>query len=436
MVQPIDYTSATPDLTRQFAGLSQALDGYGIYAQQQRAAEQAAKLKQQYDADIKEHFKNPTGAGAAQLVARYPAQREAILEGWKVLSAEQQQNELRAGNEVFAALQNGRPDIAQKRLESRIVAAQNSGEDISEETRILDMIKTDPKQASGYLGFILANLDDKFAENFGKLGSEGRAADQAPAALREKVAGANKAEADASTAATTAKFAESKAVMDLKMSDEQIKKWSSDTDIARQNSRIAAMNAAISRESNDLKRQELGMKVQEAIAARDDKLRGKVAEAQSGYASMDNFLNTADRFLSAASIKGKSGKLEASDTLRAAAGPLDSRMPTLQGDVSDLEALAETLGSQAFLSQVPAMKGLGALTETEGAKLTSSLVNLSLKQRPEQLLKNVQEAQRLILKARGNLSTKLGVPQSTPDTPDAQPSATEVDDLLRKYGPR
>jgi hypothetical protein len=145
---------------------------------------------------------------------------------------------------------------------------------------------------------------------------------------------------------------------------------------------------------------------------------------------MDNFLNTADRFLTAAT--DKQGK--PNSTIRAASGPVDARMPTMQGDVADLEAIVETLGSQAFLSQVPSMRGLGALTEAEGAKLQSSLANLSLRQSPEQIVANVKEAQRLILKGRKTLELRTGVKLAPPDTPAANPSANEIDSLLKKYG--
>ena len=121
-------------------------------------------------------------------------------------------------------------------------------------------------------------------------------------------------------------------------------------------------------------------------------------------------------------------------TLRAATGPLDSRLPTIQQDVADLEALAETLGSQAFLSQIPSMKGLGALSNAEGEKLQSSLTNLSMKQSADQLAANVREAQRLILKARKNVETRYGVKAGPPDTPAVQTPAADIDALVKKYG--
>jgi hypothetical protein len=91
-------------------------------------------------------------------------------------------------------------------------------------------------------------------------------------------------------------------------------------------------------------------------------------------------------------------------------------LPTLSQDTADFEELVQTLGSQAFLSQVSKMRGLGALTQAEGDALRASLLNLSLRQSPEQLGRNIVEAQRLILKARNEIARKYGV-SAAPDRP-------------------
>lgn len=421
MVQPIDYSI---DVQTPFQA---ALQGYQSGAAirtdiQQQQQQQAARAQQaQMQADIASLGSNPSPQAIAGLSVRYPQLSEQFKRSYDMLSSEQQKNRLSSAIPIYAAIQSGRKDIAAQKLEEQASAYENSGQQQeAAQARAMARLVTDhPEVANQSFGLILASTlgPDKFAETFGKLGEEQRAQDKAPAELLE-------ANAKASSAATAAKFAESKAVQDLRMGDEQIKKWAADTEIARQNSRIAAMNASISREGNDLKRQELGLKVQEAITARDDKLRTKVAEVESARSNIDNLLNTADRIL-----KTDRGVIDS------AAGPVSSRLPTISGDTADLEALVETLGSQAFLSQIPAMKGTGSLTEREGDKLQAALTNLSLKQSPERLLTNVREAQRLMIKARKNLAVKYGVPESVPDTPDAQPSGNEVDDLVKRYAP-
>jgi len=133
---------------------------------------------------------------------------------------------------------------------------------------------------------------------------------------------------------------------------------------------------------------------------------------------MDNLLNTADRALQGWG-RTKDGKVDVTKPkgyVESATGPISTRLPTLSQETADFEELIETLGSQAFLSQVEKMRGLGALTEREGAALRAALTNLSLRQSPERLGQNLLEAQRLILKARNEVANKFGV-KAEPDRP-------------------
>jgi hypothetical protein len=257
---------------------------------------------------------------------------------------------------------------------------------------------------------------EKFTETFTKLQNEQRSAEKAPFELTE-------AQAKAQKAAVDAKFAESNAATDLQKKGWDITKIQEDIKVAKENSRIAALNAATSREGNQLKKVELATKLQEAHDKRDELVRTKAADVESARGNMDNMLNTADRIL-----KTPMG------VVGAAAGPISSRMPTTSQDTADFEALVETLGSQSFLAQIPNIKGMGALSNAEGEKLQAALQNFSLKQSPEHLLENVKEAQRLILKGRANLTKRYGVPEVIPDTPAAAPSGNEIDALLKKYG--
>ena len=133
-------------------------------------------------------------------------------------------------------------------------------------------------------------------------------------------------------------------------------------------------------------------------------------------------LNTADRIL-----KTPIG------VIGSAAGPVSSRMPTLSQDTADFEALVETLGSQSFIAQIPNIKGMGALSNAEGEKLQAALQNFSLRQSPERLLENVKEAQRLVMKARKNMTARSGLPETIPDTPDVRTLGGDIDALVRKY---
>lgn len=421
-MQPIDY------MTQVRQPFQAALQGYAQGAairddQQQQAAlalqaqqqQQALLVQQQMLAEVDAISRNPaaTAKDYAALTMRYPQLREQAKQAWEMVG-----NERRAGvqemlTRAYAATSSGRPDIAQNILRERATAMRNSGDEAGAKQmeQSADLIGQDPVQARYQIGTFLAGImgPDKFAETFSKLGGEARAQELQPTAVQKSVADANKAQSDAAKAATEAKFAESKAVADLKLSAAQIEKFAADTEIARMNSRIAAMNAQTAREGNTLKLKELQLKIEEAQQKRDAAVREKVATAESVAASIDNMLNTIER-------------IKANKSLDDVVGSFEGRVPAVLGSAMDDEesdaiALIETLGSQAFLAQIPNIKGMGALSNAEGDKLQSALQNLSRAQSEKQFRANLDEARRLLLKGRTNIERSTGVTLGRPDTP-------------------
>jgi hypothetical protein len=374
---------------------------------------------------------NPTMRDAARYASLLsPEQSKAFLPFMEGITKEKQQGALKTTGQLLSALQ-ANPQTGIKLLQDRALAERNAGDE--EEASLFERLAeaaADPAQGPQVAFKALVQSASaipgakEMFETIDKGLGTAREEALAPSKLREQTAKAGEAESSAQKAAVAAKFAESNAVIDLEKKGWDITKIQSDIDIAKQNSRIAAMNAATSREGNSLKRQENELKLREMIDKRDATVREKVADVESARADMDNFLNTADRILATPK-----------NVVARAAGPIDARMiPTFRESTADFEALVETLGSQAFMAQIPKMKGAGALSDAEGKKLQSSLQNLSLSQSPERLLENVKEAQRLIMKGRANLSRKSGLPESIPDTPAVQTSPSDIDALVKKYG--
>jgi len=425
---PIDYTS---QLANPFQSAVQGMQlGAGIQemqAQQQdnalKAQQQQAQVQraQQIETARQRFFSNPKPSmkDAAELASLIPeSQAKAMQPYLEGMSKEQQQGTLRFNTEVLSALQNN-PETAIKLLRQRAEGERNAGdkEEADLYQRMADSAEKDgAAPAFKALSSIVSALPGakEMFESASKQAGEQRAAELHAPELASKVAGAQ-------LATTKAKYADSDAALELQKKGWDIKKLQSDIDIAKQNSRISAMNASIAREGNELKRQELGLKLSEALQKRDDTTRGKVSEVENARFNIDNLLNTADRIIATPK-----------DVINSATGPIYTRFPTLDQSTADFEALIENLDAQAFLSQIPQMKGTGALSENEGKKLASALQNFTLKQSPERLVQNVKEAQRLMLKARKNLADKYGLPESVPDTPAA--STSNIDDLVKKYG--
>lgn len=395
-----------------------------IAIQQQQAALQA---QQRRDQALQRVLSNPrAGAqGYAELMLLMPRESEAIKRSWETLNTQQSAARLSDLTQWTAAIEAGRPEFAVSAMLSQADAVDAEAGKPTPEGQALraqaDIVKADPTTAARVLlkPLLFAHPDGgKVLDNIGKQGTEQRAAATFPAELRAKEAGATKAEADATTAQVTAKYADRQALADLETKGWNIQAIQNDIEYKKQANRIAAMQAQTARLNSDTQRQELGLKIQEAQGKLADKVREKVATAEAGAANIDNMLNTIERIKKNPSLNSVIGSMEGSDFYPSVA--LGTVNPLGNGDErADAIALIETLGSQAFLAQIPNIKGMGALSNAEGEKLQSALQNLSRKQSEGQFRANLNEAARLLTKGREMLSKSTGVPLGKPDTPAA-----------------
>ena len=405
-MQPINYMPQNQtSFLQDFASAFQAGAGIRQIQQQQEQQKLAQQQTEQYKIDLQSAMQNPTAEAFGQLALKYPGQREAIISSGKLITDAQQTSAFNDASKIFNALETGNKEAALRIATTKRDALKNVGRNTEDYDSIIDAINTNPQAAKATVGLIGASIDPKkWTETF-----------KAAPEIEE-------AKSKAAQAATKAKFAESEAVLDLQKKGWDITKIQEDIKIAKENSRIAALNAQIAREGNALKREEMGIKLQELKDKRDEAIRGKTSEVESARFNIDNMLNTADRVLK-------------NPSLNSVLGSIQGRLPAVLSDeANDAIALIDTLGSQAFLSQIPNVKGMGALSNAEGEKLQSALQNLSRKQSEKQFRENLSEAQRLMLKARKNISTRFGVPDTAPDTPAVQPSTQDIDAILKKYG--
>ena len=415
---PINYMGSQINLSEQFSGLGEAL-------QQRQARNQLAEQQQSFQTDFQATIENPTQEGFAKLIARHgrsPAMISAIESQRKQFGEQRIKNEFTQILGVSNAIENGNLEVASQEFEKFVTAKTNSKEPLGIYSQVSDFLKNgNTKAAQATINFALSNLAP---DEFTKVVNARTTAEAAPSALRQKIAEADDAVAKAKIKVAEAKNADEMAAATLLVKQEEakkeainakyleqekklaIRKTEEDIIINKENARIAALNAQISRETNTIKRDELKERLDKAKETRDQADRDQQSTLKSQSADIDNFLNTAQRILNTPQAVVKS-----------ATGPIASRLPTASADVADFEGLVETLGSQAFLAQIPKLKGTGNLTEKEGDKLQTSLQNLSLKQSPERLFENVTEAMRLLGKVRTNITERSGMPSVPRDVP-------------------
>lgn len=434
-MDPINYSmDVKSPFEQSMSGFTQGINMQEGRVKLQQMQQQQA-LSQQLQTDLAGLARKPDAKASdfAGMMVKYPQLSEHFKRGWDTLNAEQQQNKLGQATQVYAAVNSGRPDIAADLLTQNAAALRNSGkEDEAKAAETMaKFIQMDPKSAKTTTGLLLSSLmgPEKFADTFTKLEQEGRSASQAPAELTLKQQQARKAESDANLAEITARYGEQNAVTDLAKKGWDIKKVESDIDVAKQNARIAAMNAQSNRMNAvtnqgelGVKKGDLNLKIQEATRKRDEDMATRVSDITSARTNIDNMINTVDQLLK-------------HPGLPKATGSIAGRVMSVRQDSANFDALLENANAQAFLSQIPQMKGMGSLSDAEGKKLAAALQNFNTIQDADQLTANFKEAQRLLLKGRQNLVTKYRIPDNVPDTPAAAPPAAAVDDLLKKYGP-
>jgi hypothetical protein len=434
LMPPINYTvDVQSPFESALGGFKLGAGVAEIQATQQRRELERKALEQAQTAqtELANLFKNPnaTATDYARVTAFLPKDQAAtVLSGFEAQTKEQQQSTLRQGTQVYTAIKSGNLPVAEMQLKEQATALRNAGREKEAQgyDDLSNLIRLNPTGAQTTIALTIAGLPGgkEFLESADKTLSTQRAEALQPSALKEAVAKAEKAVSDAVVAKETATNAPAmaKAEADLKAAEaakaqveakyaEQvtklgIRKTEEDIIINKENARISALNAAIARETNVIKQGELQQKIDDAKEKRDAADRDQKATLANQSADIDNFINTATRI-----------KQTPRDIINAATGPIASRLPTTNQGVADFEALVETLGSQAFLAQIPKIKGTGNLTEKEGDKLQASLQNLSLKQSPDRLLANVDEAVRLLEKARVTITARSGLPTVPSDVP-------------------
>ncbi len=419
-MQPMNYIINTGNTGDAFMQGADRTLGFMNAVTQQRLAQQkeeAARIANEQALIRQQRFQevalNPTAGAVQKLMIEFPELSEQFKRSYDSLSGNEKEDAIATSYSVVSALKQGKQDVAVSELDRKIEAAKNAGDQgrLQKYQMLRDSVVASPEGALfGLQGLLFAGMGgDKYAEAVSKLDKNDREEKELPYKLEQE--------------RVKAKYAEPEALLDIEKKGWDITKIKEDIGYQKQMARIAAMNASTSRADSDLKRQELQLKVQEAQSKLNGEIRAKVADAESARSSIDNFINTADRLMK-------------NRMLPRVLGPIEGRMSSapLSDEAADAIALIDTLSSQAFLSQIPAMKGSGALSDAEGKKLQAALTNLSRVQSEKQFEANLKEAQRILLKSRANLAQKYGIPDTVPDTPAAAPSGRTIEDLLKKYG--
>lgn len=360
-------------------GFTGGLQLGAAYADRQRAlkqAEQDQMARQQMNTALANLANNPTPEGYSKVMTMYPQLSENLKRAYDTMDDGQRKNTLSLASQSYAALANNQPDIAKQVLGDAATAYENSGnkKDAGVLRGYVKMIENNPSAARTSIGMLMASTNpDKFAEIYGKLGDEQRANEMQPYEIAE-----SKAKTEYTQAQTN----------DIPLAAEDRR-----TGVENQGKNIEYNNQYnYDKLGQDWKIELAKMSQQEQIEA----ARLRAAKNETSVQRMER-LEKAQSFSNAASTAASTAKLAAdliadykklSDA--SGAGVWNAAWRNVPGSAEyDFSRRVDTLKSQAFLIGAQSLKGLGAMTEMEGKKVTDALGNLDLSQNTGQVVQQL-----------------------------------------------
>ncbi|MXF44438.1 acyltransferase [Escherichia coli] len=326
----------------------QALQGLGSVAQAYQAAKQ-----QEADAAFQKEYATAIQSGDRQqvrnLMTKYPGQLEKIQSGMKWADEDQRNSigTLAAGARLAASS----PEAMQSWLQNNAKALARVGVDPNNVAQMYQQNPSGFGEFVDHLGMAALgpidyfNVQDKMA---GREIDRGRLAET----IRSNQAGE----------ALTARG------QDIQIRGQNISAQNAalSREIQRAELQEKALDRQIARESNQLKLEELKQKQADVRQKADIARADRQAAAQG---AVDTFSTALDSL----------NEIEQSPGLSKAVG-IRSAFPTVPGsDAANFEARLDTFKAQTFLPMVQSLKGMGALSDAEGKKLSDAVGALSPK---------------------------------------------------------
>lgn len=420
----LDYSSyqATNPLSMAMQGFK---DAGAIQAakQQQQIGQQTFELnqmkvdeykkaqdkQQQFQQVIAGLGDNPKPEQVQAAIAKNPAFAEALKPAWDILSTQQKDVKTTTLTQAFAALMSGRDDAAIKVFQDQVDAARNAGDEraAAGAEGMIANIKANPIGARvGMLMTIGAVTSPENLDRFYEKGESVRRANELQPMLKDE------ATAKAAKAAIDAKFAESLAAAEASSKGFDISSLITDPAIAKQNKRIANLTNARDQATSDLSIRKLESDLNDAQIARDDATLERASEIETAQLNVKTMMLTIADLETLGDQEITTFGIPFQNVRDAATGTLEGSdawyNPTWNQSVANYQETIKTLQDQVFLTQIPKMRGMGALSQAEGSRLSGALKSLSLRQSSEQLKNNIATIKELTNKAQEFLQNKYG----------------------------
>ncbi|ELQ6226016.1 phage DNA ejection protein [Cronobacter turicensis] len=334
-------------------GLQALQSAGGVWAAFNQAKQ--AERSQQFQQEYSNAFASGDRNAMRQLAAQYPDQFEAVQKGMSFIDDDHRNTvgSLAAG----ARLASASPDSMANWLQSNYGDLARVGVNPQD---VAQMYQQNPQQFGDFVDHLgLSSLGpEKYFDLQDKM--QGR-----QVTMRGQ-------DIDSQTAARNQAITMRGQDIQANLGQQRINIDAETNRINNENKRLDRM---LSAETNDLKRQE----IQSRIAANNKQLQQKQQALNDGYKDGINTLTTSMFTLN---------DIVSSPALKSITG-LRGAIPNVPGSqAADTQARLDTFKSQAYLTAVQAMKGMGALSDAEGKKLDQAVGSLQNSQSEESFRRN------------------------------------------------
>ena len=401
MVQPINYMLDVQNpIQTAMTGLTQGMQ-IGQFMQAKEQAEREAIQKQQMQEELSAFASKPnkTHEDYATIMARFPALAEDFKRGYDVLDSGKQQATFKTTSRIYAALSGGQPSVAKSILETEALGYENAGDKTTaDQMRTLAaMAETDPEGLLTISGLTLASTTpSQFKDVLGALGEN----QMLPEEINLKKAQIDKTKAETEKTETETLWYGDKTQAEIDNLESQVE----DRQVGR----------VLQKQEMDQKNQQFydnldqqQTQFYETLNQEERKLTQTIFNVKEKPQQRMERLEKVNKFASASQTAANTAKLAAElandpNLSNYIGGYWNRAMRNTPGtDEYNFAQKIETLKSQAFLIGAESLKGLGAMTEMEGGKVTIALGNLN----PSQDVGEFQKQLSALARAASGVST-------------------------------
>lgn len=381
--QPIDYSSGAINALQSGVNMGLGLREAGMRQQLFDQQQEQHKKQQEFGVALKSAWESGDQKSMVDLIASNPEQHKTITEMMGLQDNIKRQAIGNIASQLTAALDSGNVQGAAGVIQSNAEVLQAMGQDPA---TLLQQLQQDPaslrKGADSLM--LLTMSQDQVMTYKQKLEDQRLKRDQMSVQMRGQ-----------DIAASTA---------------------SADRELRRLENQQKSIDRQLSRETNELKRQELTQKMDLAAEKADGIRREKAAAGEAAISTFDRSIQTIDEILADPALPSAVGVKS-----------LTSYLPG--SDAQTVKAKIETLKSQSFLNEVEKMKGLGALTEAEGQRLVSAIGSLDRDMPEKSFVAELNKIKGYMTSRKEAAAKKYGIQQPAQQTQSGSAPQAAVDYL-------